>query len=160
MLVAKKEEIYYPRNHDTKRKNQRIQKNKSNRKSKSSVSFKLKLLLISIMMLVLCLSLLWRYTQIAQYRIEVSQLDQQISDLNKEKSSLEVQIDRIKESEWIEVEAREKLGMDYPKSSQTVFVSVDEGAFDKSTKDSAEEKTGFVFLKSFNGFFDKLSGLF
>ncbi len=159
MLVAKKEQRFYYNDANTKKQDIRrtIQNKKNIRKAKKRVALKFKILSYAIIMLVICLSLLLRYTYIAQYRIQISSLDKEISSLAKKKENLEIELDKIKDSEWIELEAREKLGMDYPTSSQTVYLSVDESIFDE---DPVEKQDNKLFrLKFFSGFIDKIFGL-
>lgn len=162
MLVAKKQETYYSREQYKRKLRSDLKQKRQSKKNKNRVSIKVKVLSSAIILLVICLSLLLRYTYIAQFRMEISQLDEQIASLNKEKKNLEIELDAIKQSEWIEIEAREKLGMDYPKSNQTVFVTVDEGMFQQKVGKIEEQEDGknYVFLKSFKGFFNKVYEIF
>ncbi len=153
LVVAKREEYYYPQRNKVKKTEGKVKKKKSNRK----VALKLKLLCSVVIVLILCLCLLLRYTYIAQVRMELSQLDKEISSLSKKKDDLQIDLDKIMESEWIESIAMQELGMDYPNSSQTVYVSVDEEAFEKEVAE--EEEQGFIFLKSFRGFLNEIFGL-
>lgn len=153
MVVAKREEYYYPERTKVNKTTVKVRRKKTNR----NVALKLKLLCSIGLVLVFCLSLLLRYTYIGQVRMEISQLNQEISSLSKQKDDLQIELDKIMESEWIESVAMDELGMDYPNSSQTVYVSVDEEAFKEEVAE--EEEQGFVFLKSFRGFLNEIFGL-
>lgn len=160
MLVAKKEETYYSNINIRHRSQEVVQRKRPKKKIKNMAAIKVKILSLATIVLVICLSLLLRYTVIAQYRIDLTNLDKEIASLNKQKRSLEIQLDQIKQSEWIELEAREKLGMDYPQSNQTVFISVSENLFGEDVSQETEAENGNIFLKSFKGFFNKISELF
>ncbi len=153
MVVAKREQYYYTERRNPRKTDIKVKKKKSNRKSNA----KLRLLCSITIALLICLSLLLRYTHIAQIRMEISNLDKEISNLSSQKDDLQIELDKILESQWLESMAKDQLGMDYPTSSQTVYVNVDEEVFEEET--AQEKKQSFVFLKSFRGFINKVFGL-
>lgn len=153
MVIAKREQYHYSEQRNIKQTNVKARKKKSNRKA----NLKFRLLCFVVIIMITCLSLLLRYTSIAQARMELSELDQEISNLSKKKDDLQIEVDQIMESQWIESIAKEQLGMDYPNSNQTVYVSVDEEIFIEEA--TVEKEQGFVILKSFRGFFNEIFGL-
>jgi len=69
------------------------------------------------------------------------------------------ELDKVKESGWIEKEVKEKLGMVYQTNEQTIFISVNEDLFNEASLEKSEEEKSFAFLSSFRNIFSKLSSL-
>ncbi|EOD01255.1 cell division protein FtsL [Caldisalinibacter kiritimatiensis] len=146
MLVAKKEvkEVTYLKH---RRENTKIRKKKSVR---------LKLIATALLVMCLALTVLYRYAKITHAEIEIRQLDKQITDLKKEKQALALELEKIKESEWIEKQAKERLGMVYPSREQTVFVSVKNSSENKVVASNEKDSKHLFFLNAFGNIFDKM----
>ncbi len=154
MLVAKREVYSYreDNNIETTNKVKKIKKTNS--------SLKIKVFGMALLILAVSLGVLFRYAQMTQIKMEVSKLDKQINELNKHKTDISLELDRIKESGWIENEAQNRLGMIYPHNEQIVYVSVDMNDVDNDINKNTvkEDKTGnLAFLKLFSNVVSKIS---
>ncbi len=153
MLVAKKEVYSYgeERNIVTTKEAKKIKKSKS--------KLKIKAFGFALLTLIVCLGVLFGYAQITQIKMEVSKLDKEIAQLKKHKIDISLDLERIKESGWIETEAEARLGMMYPTDEQIVYVSV----IDRDTSNNLEEvsKEGkLTFVNLFSNFVSKISDNF
>lgn len=154
MLVAKREVFSYNEENylrETK-KNKHIRKN--------NFSLKLKAFGIALLTLFVCLGVLIRYAQMTQIKMEVSKLDKEISELSKHKIDISLELEKIKESGWIEGEAEKRLGMVYPTNEQIVYVSVNvnDNIDNNAIEENKTEKLGI--LKLFSSAVSKLSNKF
>lgn len=127
---------------------------------KNNFSLKLKAFGIALLTLFICLGILIRYAQMTQIKMEVSKLDKEISELSKHKIDISLELERIKESGWIEREAETRLGMMYPTNNQIVYVSVDDNYIDKDNIIEEEEPGNLAFLKLFSNVVGKISNKF
>jgi len=59
-------------------------------------------------------------------KLEITEMQQQKIQLQKEKEDLMAELEAIKSLTRIEEEALVKLGMDYPTEDQVVYISVDD----------------------------------
>lgn len=157
MLVAKKERSHYTSydNFASEKKNRDIARKRKNRKK---VGLKLKIFGISIAIMLLCLSIVLRYAYITQYKYDITSLENEIIELNKAKQQLMVELEKIKDSEWIEREAIEELGLTYPTSEQTVFVSIGDEIENEDISIAKINEEHPVFLKAFHNVFDRIIG--
>lgn len=123
MLVAKQDLDYYNEQVETK-----VVKNNRKRKKKkqSNALYKLMLMGIVIIGLILSLFVLYRYAYITKVRLEITRLNEQKIELQKEKENLLADLESIKSSTKIEEDATLKLGMDYPSEDQIVYVDITE----------------------------------
>ncbi|WP_425446981.1 septum formation initiator family protein [Dethiothermospora halolimnae] len=162
MLVAKKDSTSYLDNNQNPEKPKRMKKkNKYNRKNR--VGIKLKVFIYAIVMLIFCLSILLRYAQITGIRYEISEIDTNISKLERKKQNLIVKLDEIKESDWIEKEAKEKLEMVYPTENQVVYLDINNNSSEVAKAEDngkPRDNDDFIFLKSFKGWLDKIMNIF
>ncbi len=155
MLVAKREVYSYreDNNIETTSKVKKIKKTNS--------SLKIKVFGMALLILFVSLGVLFRYAQMTQIKMEVSKLDKQINELSKHKTDVLLELDRIKESGWIEKEAESKLGMVYPSNEQIVYVSVNMNDNDIHKDIVKEDKTEkLAFLKLFSNVVSKISNKF
>lgn len=154
MLVAKREVYSYHEDNHVK------ETKKNNHNRKSNFSLKLKLFGIALLTLFVCLGVLIRYAQMTQIKMEVTKLDKEISELSKHKTDISLELEKIKESGWIEKEAESRLGMVYPTNEQVVFVSVNlNNEIDNNI--AKEEKTVELgIFKLFTSAVNKLANMF
>lgn len=152
MLVAKKEYDYYPEKIRTgNSRNKTVIK----RKKKTRALYRLALMGFAMIGLILSLFILYRYTNITKLRLEITELEKQKVELEKEKENLVAELEAIKSSSKIEEDAMVKLGMDYPKEEQIVYLEVDELAFSENLKESDE----FTIAKQFKNIFNLVLSL-
>lgn len=157
MLVAKREVYSYIEDNNV------IADEKVKQIKKSNSSFKVKIFGLALLALIICLGVLFRYAQITQIKMEVSKLDKEIIELKKHKVDISLELERIKESGWIEKEAESRLGMVYPTDEQIVYIAVNDNDIYSITSNSAEEingKEGLDFLKLFSNLVGKISNKF
>jgi len=130
LLVAKKELEYI---YNEKEKQERTRVN-DRRKKDSKVAYKLMLMAISITGLMLSLFVLYRYTLITKIRLDITNLEKQKVELEKEKDGLLAELESIKSSAKIEEDAFTKLGMVYPSEDQIVYMEVKEPVLTDETE--------------------------
>ncbi len=104
----------------------RIKKAREAQKKKNSI-LKLFSLFIPIVITGICVSILFRYVNITQVRQEITALEYQKEELEKNKINLIGDLESLKSSPKIAEQAKEKLGMDYPTKDQVVYVNLNEG---------------------------------
>ena len=151
MLVAKKELDYYPEEIDIQRK-----KPKKVHKKKSNASSKLLAIGFAIIGLILSLFILYGYANITKIRLDVTGLEKQKIELEKEKEDLIAELEGIKSSSKIEEDAIVKLGMDYPTEDQIVYMDVN----DLALEEKVNTKDEFMIVKQFKNMMNLVSGLF
>lgn len=82
---------------------------------------------LSVLMVFLAsLIILNGYASISELKMEISQMDKEIVNLNKSKQNLTGKVEELKSSSNIVAEAKYKLGMVYPDESQVVYFTLDE----------------------------------
>lgn len=139
MIVAKKEIEY---NHLEKEKE--IEKVKHpKRKKKKKSAYRLMFLTFAMLGLILALVILYRYENITKIRLEITDLQRQKINLEKERDDLLAELESIKSSAKIEEDAFTKLGMNYPTDDQIVYIEVTEPDFEKQIE---EEEFNFLGL--------------
>ncbi len=135
LLVAKKEEKYYY-GEDRFYEN-RVQREKRKAERRAQTRNKLKLFLYAFIFLVACLSILFRYTQLTQMRVEISKLESEKNTLEKEKQEKLSELEEVKNSAKIEEDATAKLGMNYPTEAQIVYLDVNENKLEEEQKEDS-----------------------
>lgn len=146
MIVTKAELNYYPEETYERpiEKPIRKKKNRKNKKKNSNVAMKTIFLFSALIFMGMSLFILFRYANITKMRMEVTQLEKQKAELEKAKSDLVVELEDIKSSQRIEIEAKNKLGMSYPKEGQIAYVAVGD-TYDNLENKTKEEDTKKVF---------------
>ncbi|WP_353094077.1 hypothetical protein [Tissierella praeacuta] len=150
MLVAK-ELSYYPEKtlevkEKPRKKTRKSTRKAQDRKRKSSSLAKLVILTVPMIVLGIALFILFGYANITAVRQEITKLERQKIDLEKEKMNLIADLEGIKSSTKIAEEAITKLGMDYPTEGQIVYVSVEEN----TSEDVKEYSMGKQIKKMFS----------
>ncbi|MBE6081912.1 MULTISPECIES: cell division protein FtsL [Tissierellales] len=154
LLVAKKEEKYYygeDRVYENK-----VQREKRKAKRKAQTRNKLKLFLYAFIFLAACLSILFRYTQLTQMRVEISKLESEKNTLEKEKQEKLSELEEVKNSAKIEEDATAKLGMNYPTEAQIVYLDVNENKL----KEEQKEDSNVAVKKYFKNILSAIINLF
>ena len=153
MLVAKRElDYYYPEQIDVEERPKRVKK----RKKKSKASSKLIIIGIAIIGLILSLYILYGYANLTKTRLEITELEKQKYELEREKEDLIAELEGIKSSSKIEEDAIVKLGMDYPREEQIVYMEVNEDIFHNELDKTAE----FALTKQLKNIVNLVSSLF
>lgn len=154
MLVANKElEYYYPEKIDIeKNKNRTVIK----RKKKTKAIYKLFIMGIAMIGLILSLFILYRYTNITNIRLEITELEKQKIELEKEKEILIAELEAVKSSSKVEEDAIIKLGMEYPSEDQIVYVNLDE----LDVADNFNAKKEFSIVKQLKNIVNLVLSLF
>ena len=108
-----------------KRPNRNIKKTKTIKK-KSNSGIKIVFLFFPVIISSICLLILLRYVNITTVRQEITYLENQKIELAKNRANLIGDIEGIKASKEVAEDAMLKLGMDYPRQDQIVYISVNE----------------------------------
>lgn len=94
---------------------------------------------VAIMSFVLAVSVLYGYATITKMKIDISNLESDRVALETEKEYMIANLEEIKSTSKIEEKAIVKLGMDYPKEDQIVYVDVN-----KLDVNTAKQDKGFL----------------
>ena len=119
MLVAKAEYNYYPEIQEEQNSKRLIKK-----KRKVRAINKRMYISIAIILFATSLFVLGRYAKITEARLEITQMEKTVIELNKEKLDLEGKLEGLKSTTKISEEAVNNLGMIYPEEGQIVYVSI------------------------------------
>lgn len=149
MLVARAELNYYPE--ENLKINEKTRKRVVKKKKKSNSLSKLMSISIATIILLTSLFILFRYAKISATRLEITQLERQKNELEKDKMDLIANLEELKSSRKIVEDARYKLGMDYPAEGQIVYISVEE-----NTNDNLENISKSVQLRKVLSLFSSL----
>ena len=120
MVVAKAEYNYYPDYTEKQEPKKTVIKKKKIRTINKSMY-----IAIAIIVLVSNLLILYRYARITEANMEISRLETRIIELKQTRQDLEGKLEGVKSSTMISDEAKNNLGMMYPKEDQIVYVAVD-----------------------------------
>lgn len=146
-MLARKAELYYypeeiyedPRKKDLKNDQNKKNNKKNKKNSKLNAGVKILCLFSGLLILGISLFILIRYANITKMRMELTQIERQIVELEKTKLDLVAELEGIKSSQDIIDQAIHKLGMNYPKEDQIAYVSVK--PMDPNLDDSLGNKT-------------------
>jgi len=119
LLVAKAEYNYYPEIQEEQNSKRLIKK-----KRKVRAINKRMYISIAIILFATSLFVLGRYAKITEARLEITQMEKTVIELNKEKLDLEGKLEGLKSTTKISEEAVNNLGMIYPEEGQIVYVSI------------------------------------
>lgn len=90
-----------------------------------SLNKKMYLHMVAIFLLT-SLFILTGYAKITEARLEISRLENEVSELQKIKMNLEGDLEALKSTTKISEEAINNLGMGYPNEGQLVYVSIND----------------------------------
>ncbi len=101
------------------------QPNKPKKKANKSYRLQKVMAALSIsVFLLLSIFLLLRYAAITEAKHRVIQLTNQLEQIENQRDKLKIELERVSKSNWIEMEAQNRLSMIYPDSSQTYYISI------------------------------------
>lgn len=132
-------------------------KSKKKKQKSSGNLIQFNYFLFAAILFILSLGIIFNYAAITQSKMEINNLNKEIELLVKQKEDILISLESIKNSNIIEKNAMNYLGMDYANSSQNNFIAVKysdavdgEFAYDSFYKDSASldriiEKTFLLF---------------
>lgn len=121
MLVAKAEYNYYPE-HIEKIQPKKVLKTRK----KTKIINKRMYITIAIISFLTSLFILYGYAKITEARLEITNLEKQVVELQKQKIDLVGNLESLKSTTTISEVAMNNLGMIYPEEDQIVYVSVSE----------------------------------
>lgn len=87
--------------------------------------FKINVLLASLAIVPICVLLLARYTRTTELLMDTATINKQIEKLEDKKGKLELELEEIKDSGWIEEQAKIRMNMKKAKSDQIIFIDVE-----------------------------------
>ena len=119
MVLAKREKKTYPKK--TKR-NKKKQKQK--KKMDAKVKIKLSIISYSVIFACSCVFLLSRYAHITEVQMEVDKMNREISKLEENNHVLMLKLEEIKDSGWIEKQAKIRMNMRKANGDQIVYLNV------------------------------------
>lgn len=122
-MLARKQEVFERDYQDNKEEVNRRQVGK-NKKPKKNINFKNIILGFLFVGFFLAASLLHRDSLIAQKKIEILDIENEILELEQEKEYVLVSLEEIKSTSNIEERAVLELGMDYPSKEQISYIEV------------------------------------
>lgn len=138
-------EIYeYPR--EVRRKKKSVEKNK--RIKRSRLAIKASCLFFGIIIMGISLFILFGYANITKMRMELTQLEATKVELEKNRLELEAELDGIKSSPNIMEDAKNKLGMSFPKEGQIAYISVGENQGNVLAKVDKKDNKVFKFIST------------
>lgn len=101
------------------------QPNKQKKQAKKSYRLEKVMAALSIsVFLLLSIFLLLRYAAITEAKHRVIKLTTQLEQVEKQRDKLTIELEKVSKSNWIEVEAQNRLNMKYPSSSQTNYITI------------------------------------
>lgn len=119
MSLAKSELNYYPEEFPKVKKVKKVKK-----KPRSNSGAKLFLIFLAMTGLGISVGILSRYAKITSIRGEITRIQREQENYEKEKVVLSAELEGIKSSKTIEEDAILKLGMDYPLDNQRVYINI------------------------------------
>lgn len=150
MLARKAELNYYPEEiYEFPREVERKKRIKKKKKEKNQFKVALKTMFLFSGLIIMGISLfiLFRYANITKMRMELTQLETQKVELEKNRLELNAKLDGIKSSSNIMEDAKNKLGMSFPEEGQIAYISVGEN-IDNIEKAEDEENKMFKLISS------------
>lgn len=133
MLIRKKRKEnknvrkFRPKNTRNQRKPRDYTKeyNEVKKLSNKKLKFKLNILLASIIIAVICVFLLSRYKNTTELLKDTTIIKSQIEELEDKKGKVQLELEEIKDSGWIEEQAKIRMNMKKAKSDQIIFIDVE-----------------------------------
>ncbi len=105
-------------------KEEAMLKSKQKQCKKESAGIQFKYFVYVAVMFMLALGIIFNYAIITQRKMEINDLKRQITILNKQKEDVVIALESIKNSNTIEENAMNFLGMSYARTDQNLLVSV------------------------------------
>ena len=117
-------------------------RNKLKKVSRTGNNLQFRYFLYTIILFVLSMMIIYNYACITQGRIEIKMIENEIVELEKQKEDIIVCMETVKNSEIVEENARNYLGMNYADKSRRAFVAVEYNP--SGEKSYSTEKTSYV----------------
>ncbi|WP_099187925.1 cell division protein FtsL [Tepidibacter mesophilus] len=95
-----------------------------NKKSKNKRKNLISVVFVAIILSIV-ITFMYRYSIISNLRYDIHSLDTELKNKKNEKKQLDLKLDELSRSGFIEKEAKEKLNMNYPNEEQTVYINID-----------------------------------
>lgn len=153
MLVNQKEyHDYYQEEIKTIIEKEEQRRVKKKKKAKSSSKFAA--IIFAIIVLTLSIYILNGYSVITKMKLEILELNNQKYELERDREDLIAELEAIKNSVKIEENAKIKLGMDYPKEDQLVYLTIEE------FNESKEIESKLSISEQFKNIFNLVLGVF
>ncbi|MBV1759321.1 MAG: hypothetical protein KMY55_16035 [Dethiosulfatibacter sp.] len=105
-------------------KEEAMLKSKQKQCKKESAGIQFKYFVYVAVMFMLSLGIIFNYAIITQRKMEINDLNRQITVLSKQKEDVVIALESIKNSNTIEENAVNFLGMNYARTDQNLLVSV------------------------------------
>lgn len=103
---------------------EQVDRRKVVKKKKSRMNAKVAIVGVALTSFVLAVSVLYGYATITKMKLEISNLESDRVALETEKEYMIANLEEVKSTSKIEDKAIIKLGMDYPKTDQVVYIDV------------------------------------
>lgn len=122
MLVAKKRKKIYTNKKRKPRKKRKTRDPKGPMNKK--VRMKLSILLYALIIVVVAVFLLSRYAQTTSLQMRVTEKTKQIEELEEKRSSLNLELEEIKDSGLIEEQAKLRINLRKAKKDQIIYLDL------------------------------------
>lgn len=122
MLVAKKRKKIYTNKKRKPRKKRKSRDPKGPMNKK--VRMKLSILLYALIIVVVAVFLLSRYAQTTSLQMRVTEKTKQIEELEEKQSSLNLELEEIKDSGLIEEQAKLRINLRKAKKDQIIYLDL------------------------------------
>ncbi|MCT4508544.1 MAG: cell division protein FtsL [Tepidibacter sp.] len=108
-----------------KKKTQLNNKNKPKNKKSRNKRKNLFYILFVAIILSIVITFMYRYSVISGLNYDKRSLESELKNKKNEKRKLDLQLEELSRSGFIEKEAIERLNMNYPTEEQTVYINID-----------------------------------
>lgn len=134
-MLAREEKIRpsYPEESKKRKKRKQVRENRGKKNAKFAIVG------VAIFSFVLAVTVLYGYATITKLNVAVSNLESERIALENEKDYMIANLEEIKSTSKIEDKAIIKLGMDYPKEDQIVYLDVK-----NEIKETARQEKGLL----------------
>ncbi len=96
-------------------------KNKKSRNKRKTLVY----IVFVAIVLSIVITFMYRYAVISGLRYDMTSLDKELKNKKNEKKQLDLNLDELSRSGFIEKDAQERLNMNYPTEEQTVYINID-----------------------------------
>ena len=84
--------------------------------------------------MLMCVALLLSYAQVTSLKYKITEQKTEISKVTEEIQRYDIDLDKIRESGWIEKYALQKLNMKYPVEDQIIYLKVNKDLDELTSK--------------------------
>lgn len=103
-------------------------------KKNLKLSFKINILLGAFFLVLMCVALLLSYAQVTSLKYKITEQKTEIAKVTEEIQRYDIDLDKIRESGWIEKYALQKLNMKYPVEDQVIYLKVNKDLDELTSK--------------------------